>query len=206
METQARAEALTPFLASPPPTSRQAELLSHAVRKQIYEDIRAHPGESYMDIKRNLSLSNGGLTHHLRVLEREGLIHSDTEGGRRLLHSPDALHPFAGENARHRIHDGLLGAFAEAAGAAVSEVAGRLGISRQLATYHARVLAQQGLVRLERRGNRLFAVAGGAPQAGATRPPEGRSRSRLRRRWDAFPSADDRTAGEKERYGPARGH
>jgi predicted transcriptional regulator len=50
----------------------------------------------------------------------------------------------------------LLGALVEAPGIAIADLAASLGISRQLALYHTRLLAGRGLVRLERRGLRLI--------------------------------------------------
>jgi DNA-binding transcriptional ArsR family regulator len=156
MDEDPWAAPVTRLLPNAPP-SRHAEILGQTVRRQIYEDIQAHPGETYGAIKRNLSLSNGGLTHHLQVLERGGLVGSNSGRGRRTLYSLEGRRPLPNGD-RHRIQDGMLRVLAEAASASVLDMAERLDISRQLATYHVRLLAREGLVRLERRENRLGAV------------------------------------------------
>jgi len=126
------------------------------MRGQIYAHIRARPGATYTDVKRDLGLSNGGLAHHLYILEREGLVRASSEGGRKRLYPAGTL--LRGNGGRPATQERLLRILAQAPGATISDVAGMLGISRQLATYHARLLAQQGLVRLERRGDRLRVV------------------------------------------------
>ncbi|HEX9341078.1 MAG TPA: helix-turn-helix domain-containing protein [Thermoplasmata archaeon] len=131
--------------------------LKQALRRRIYDHVRAHPGETFTNIKRALGLSTGGLTHHLRVLERAGLIRSRSQNGRKMHRSAEARAPANGDG-RSRTQERFLRALARAPGAPISDVAGILGISRQLATYHARLLAQQGLVRLERPEDRLRAI------------------------------------------------
>ena len=59
---------------------RKDKVLDKFTRGQIYHHIKYNPGETYNSIKKDLGLSNGGLTYHLRVLERAGLIHSKRNG------------------------------------------------------------------------------------------------------------------------------
>ena len=48
----------------------------------------------------------------------------------------------------------------------MNDVAGVIGISRQLAIYHLRGLSRQGLVRIERRRFRIVVYAVGPPPTG----------------------------------------
>lgn len=158
MDVENAASTITAFTGELVPRFRGDEFLTHDRRRRIYEDIRAHPGETYADLKRNLILSNGALTHHLDVLERESLIRSSVRDGRKMFWLSNVLVPTGTSDARQQAQDGMLRALAENPAASISDVAVRLGISRQLATYRARLLARQGLVNLERRENRLCAV------------------------------------------------
>jgi len=121
-----------------------------------------HPGDTYTDIKRNLSLNNGTLTYHLDVLERERLVRAVNRGSRKMFYTME-VRPAEDGGGLHEIQQRILRVLGEAPGAAVPDLAAVLGISRQLALYHLRLLVSQDLVRLERRGLRLIAFATGPP-------------------------------------------
>ena len=55
----------------------------------------------------------------------------------------------------HEVQLRMLRAVREVPGLAVTDLAGALGISSQLALYHLRDLAGKGIIRFERRGLRL---------------------------------------------------
>ncbi len=133
------------------------EVLDQAIRRRIYEHIRAHPGRTSTQVKVELSLSKGGLAHHLEVLKREGLVRTRLMAGKTMLYAVGTRPPPGGGD-RPLVQERLLLTLIRWPGTTVSDVAGILGISRQLATHHARMLAQQGLVRLERRDERLCAI------------------------------------------------
>ena len=117
-------------------------------------------GDTYTDIRRNLDLNNGTLTYHLNVLERQQMIRTVNRGAHKFVYPVD-VRPAEDGGGLHELQQRILRVLNEAPGSAVSDLAAVLGISRQLAIYHARLLAQQGLVRLERRGLKLCAVVTG---------------------------------------------
>jgi len=137
---------------------RKDEVLDQFTRGQIYGYIVVHPGDSYVDIKRNLQLNNGTLTHHLNVLERDALIRSKNVGTRKLFFAAGARVPEDG-GGMHEVQQQILRHLRESGGLAVNDVAGVIGISRQLAIYHLRDLSRRGLVRIERRAFRIVAYA-----------------------------------------------
>ena len=137
---------------------KKDEVLDQFTRGQIYGYIVVHPGDSYVDVKRNLQLNNGTLTHHLNVLERDGLIRSKNVGTRKLFFAAGARIPEDG-GGMHEVQQQILRHLRETGGLAVNDVAGVIGISRQLAIYHLRDLSRQGLVRIERRAFRIVAYA-----------------------------------------------
>ena len=133
---------------------KRDELLDHETRGMIRGYLLVHPGDSYSDIRRNLNLSNGTLSYHLTVLEREGIIRSQTRGSRKLFFPREARLPNDG-GGMHEVQLRMLRAVREVPGLAVTDLAGALGISSQLALYHLRDLAGKGIIRFERRGLRL---------------------------------------------------
>ena len=120
--------------------------------------ILVHPGDSYSDIRRNLGLSNGTLSYHLTVLAREGIVRSHARGSRKLFYPRDARLPNDG-GGMHEVQIRMLRAIEQIPGLAVTDLAGALGITSQLALYHLRALAKEGRIRFERRGFRLRCFA-----------------------------------------------
>lgn len=60
-----------------------------ANRLQILKTIRAAPGLHLAELARRTNLSYGGASHHLRDLEKEGLVASARVARRRLYFAPD---------------------------------------------------------------------------------------------------------------------
>ena len=52
------------------------EILQREVRRLIYECIQGHPGSSFTEIRNAVGLRNGVAAYHLRVLEKQGLVHT----------------------------------------------------------------------------------------------------------------------------------
>jgi parallel beta-helix repeat protein len=126
-------------------------------RGMIKGYILVHPGDTYTDIKRNLSLNDGALTWHLMKLEKASLIKSMIRGSRRLYFPANMPLPFEDGGDLHEIEKRMLHMVKTDPGMTVKVLAEELGVSSQLALYHMRKLSQRGLVSLERRGLRLKA-------------------------------------------------
>ena len=143
---------------------KRNEILEHQTRGMILGYIMVHPGDTYTDIKRNLMLSNGTLSYHLTVMEREGIVRSQTRGTRKLFFPEGVRVPEDG-GGLHEVQVRMYRAIAAVPGLAVKDIAGALGITSQHALYHLRALAAQGYVRLERRGFslRCYAEPGKGP-------------------------------------------
>ncbi len=150
---------------------KKDELLEHELRGMIRGYVLVHPGDSYVDIKRNLGLSNGTLTFHLGVLEREGIIQSQSRGTRKVFYPEGAPLPENGGNL-HEVQLRILRAVRQLPGIGVGDIAGGLGISSQHALWHLRALVGRDLVRFERHGFRLRCYPGTEEGADA-RPVEG---------------------------------
>jgi len=150
---------------------KKDDLLEHERRGMIRGYILVHPGDSYTDIKRNLGLSNGTLTFHLGLLEREGIIRSQTHGTRKVFYPEGANLPENGGNL-HEVQLRILRAVRELPGIGIGDIAGALGISSQHALWHLRALVGRDLVRFERHRFRMRCYPGAAevPEARATAP------------------------------------
>src|SRR5207247_7354899 len=113
----------------------------------------------------------GTRSYRLTVLEREGIVRPQTRGSRKLFYPREARLPNDG-GGMHEVQIRMLRAIEQIPGLAVTDLAGALGITSQLALYHLRALAQEGRIRFERRGLRLrcFAQMDGSEHTAAEAP------------------------------------
>ena len=80
---------------------KRDRILNHNVRKDIYDFLQQNPGTNYSKMRSELGLQTSSTVHHLRVLEREGLIRSHKELGRRLFYPKGSDNtPFQGYSSR----------------------------------------------------------------------------------------------------------
>lgn len=131
----------------------RGDVLQNEVRAGIHAHVVANPGVRYENMRRALGLSNGAIAFHLRVLEREGYLSVHKDWTRRRYYATGRAPPGA---ARGEVAESVTRLLRESPGLGMSEVARRLGISRQLAGYHLRRLEAQGALR--RAGNGWFAA------------------------------------------------
>lgn len=57
--------------------------LSLPSRKELFEHVEANPGIHFSQLKRDLDMETGLLQHHLRELERYGVLESEEHQGKR---------------------------------------------------------------------------------------------------------------------------
>jgi predicted transcriptional regulator len=148
---------------------RKEEVLDQFVRGQVFGYIQANPGDHYSSIRQTLKLKNGTLAYHLRTLERESFVFSRMDGIFRRFY-PSGLDParvrFKGTV--RETHRRILELIEGSPGITPKELAGELGASHQVASYHVRVLARRGLIRLEQKGRNTlcYPAIGGSGGAG----------------------------------------
>ena len=68
---------------------RREELLDHGVRLDILQYVIRNPGAHLNEVRDDLSLSNGQVSHHLRALVREEYLLSRRRGARVHFYVPD---------------------------------------------------------------------------------------------------------------------
>lgn len=127
-------------------------VLQHRTRLRIYNHLLLIPGNHFRSIVRTLGLSLGVARHHLDVLTSHGLVYAIHEGGRARYY-PRAESPQQEMNqlyVRHwQLQDSrqrVLRKVERLGVATPTNVAQALGMSRQLAAYHLKRLAQIGIV------------------------------------------------------------
>lgn len=128
------------------------------VRARILAAIAARPGIHVRELERTVGLSQSGVIHHLRILEREGAVRAVSEGHYHRYFSSDLVLP----EAARQLNDGdrrLLAACRRPASLAIllhlaadrslshDEIGRRLRRSKGTVTYHLTRLVEEGLVR-----------------------------------------------------------
>lgn len=127
---------------------RKSELLDHATRERVHALIQARPGIHYSALKEETRLNTGALVHHLRTLERHGLVTSRREGPLRCFYPVGARlppPPVRLSAVQQRILDIL-----EEGPMSQRALGERLGMTQQGVSYQIRTLERKGCLVLER--------------------------------------------------------
>jgi predicted transcriptional regulator len=144
---------------------KRDKTLENFVRGQIFGFIQANPGTHYNYIKRALSLNNGTLAYHLNVLENEQMVFSQSDRLYRRFYPSEARIPKVdnGNNGKvitythvqlNSTQDKIVKAIQNEPGLTQKEIAKQIGKSTQVVNYNINEMAQLGLVRLKRNGNK----------------------------------------------------
>jgi predicted transcriptional regulator len=125
------------------------KVLDNYTRGKIHGYIQAKPGEHYNSIKSALKLNNGTLTHHARVLEKEGFIYSRRDG----LYTrffPTGVKLKAMEIASlNDIQKKMVESLHKYPGMAQHEIISMLEITQQVGSYHLNNLARDDYIMAE---------------------------------------------------------
>lgn len=119
-----------------------------ATRGQIVRVVTEDPGIHKSELCRTLRLAWGTISHHLHVLEKKGLVQSVTSGRNVHVFPPDVPSQHLPWLAMVRDDAGALivEALAERPEAQVTDLTGRLGLSRKVVRRHLLALDEAGLV------------------------------------------------------------
>jgi predicted transcriptional regulator len=121
-------------------------------RGQIHGYINAKPGEHYNALKSALKLKNGTLTHHTKVLEKEGLISIKRDGFFTRFYPIGAQ--VSGQEMLHlkEIQEELIDIIHHQPGITQHEINNYFKISQPSISYNLTQLERNGLIRVERDG------------------------------------------------------
>ncbi|UCH90105.1 MAG: winged helix-turn-helix transcriptional regulator, partial [Thermoplasmata archaeon] len=126
-------------------------ILDNFTRGKIYGYIIANPGDHYNSIKTALKLKNGALAYHLKTLEREELIKSQSDGNYKRFY-PYEMSVRNRTKKLTTMRQNILDHIIEQPGITQSEISEKMGVSHQAISYHLRPLVQLGAVNIEKKG------------------------------------------------------
>jgi DNA-binding MarR family transcriptional regulator/protocatechuate 3,4-dioxygenase beta subunit len=134
---------------------RRERMMDHFVRGRIYEHICDNPGVNYSAIKQRFNLTNGTVTYHLLMLERQEFIRSRQDGiyKRYFKEGTGASLMDASPMSLQRA---ILRIVGERPGISQKDIARELGSSKQLVSYYIRNLRKEGLVETHRSGRSVL--------------------------------------------------
>lgn len=130
------------------------EALQRKVRLLMYEYIRGHPGASYSDVRDVLGLQNGVASYHLAVLERLGLVHSESRRRHRWYY-PNGDVSLWRELPLSSLQLALLKEVASSPGIGVRELSRKVDRRASSVGYNVTALAREGVLKTERVGRKL---------------------------------------------------
>ena len=130
---------------------KKTTVLDNFSRGQLHGYIVANPGVHMNAIRDRFGLSNGEVAYHLRVLEREGLVSSMSDGLRRRF--------YPGEGGARDIpqeltfaQNLLIGLMEKSPGITGTELARLTDTSPQVVNYHLKKLWRMELITMDRDG------------------------------------------------------
>ena len=132
------------------------------LRGPIYQLICENPGITLTGIMTRLRKHIGVVGYNMSVLERFGLIRAHRAGPYRRLYATAAGEPQSTARDAVLLTPGIQAALAavrKEPGLTLSQIAGRLGTSRQNVTHHVRNAAKHELLRLQRQGRSIHITA-----------------------------------------------
>ncbi|UCE74104.1 MAG: PKD domain-containing protein [Methanomassiliicoccales archaeon] len=133
---------------------KKEEILDHFTRGKIYGYILANPGDHYNSIKKALELSDGSFSHHIYILEKEGIIRSARDGTYRRFYPPGMRIPENGGSLK-KSQLLIMEKIRESPGISQKDIASLLGVSSPTVNYHMKKLLHLGIIRGERAGMRV---------------------------------------------------
>ncbi len=148
------------------------EVLQRKVRLLLYEYIRDHPGASFTEVRDAAGLQNGIATYHLGVLEKQGLLHSESRRRHRWYYSNDGVSLWR-EIPLSPFQRAVVEEVQKSPGIGVRELARQLGRRASSVGYNVRTLSREGILRTERDGTRLRCFTGDEPPSTATNTNKG---------------------------------
>ena len=125
------------------------DILQRKVRLLMYEYAHDHPGASFSAIRDALGLRNGVAAYHLGVLEKQGLVHSESRRRHRWYY-PNGDVSLWRDIPLSPLQRSLLGEVRRRPGMGIRELARTLDRHHASIAYNAKGLAREGLLRMER--------------------------------------------------------
>ena len=129
---------------------KRRSILDNLNRQNIFEYIKANPGVHFKKLLRELNFKPGALSYHLNVLEKEEYIKSIQHGNYRRFYLFGTKSDL--KIALTSIQLRILSIVNERPGISQSNISKTLGKNRMLINYHIKILADAGILSLEKSG------------------------------------------------------
>jgi len=141
---------------------KQDEVLDQYKRGMIHGFVIAHPGVSFSDIKKSLSIGNGTLVYHLEVLEKSGHILSRRSGNLVRYYTSDVSYVDIVANSWTELQTMIVNQIRSCGQCSRPEIRKRVGVSRQTLHNNLRKLvADHVLASSFMNGRRYYRIAPG---------------------------------------------
>jgi DNA-binding transcriptional ArsR family regulator len=147
-------------------------VLDHEVRERVHRRVQESPGIHFTTPRRDLGLATGVALHHLRVVERAGLVRSRREGRYRAYYPRGERLPPEPAEPLNATAEGILALARADREVVFAELPARLGVTKSTVSYNVRLLRERGLVALvEREDGRWVVRAATGPVRTGSQPP-----------------------------------
>ena len=133
---------------------KKKHVLDHFTRGRIYGYIETNPGAHYNIIRDALSLNNGSLTYHLRMLEKTEYINSKKAGKCRYFY-PSSMN-ISEKNGLSNLQNSILEKIVEAPDITQKEIADETGVSQQVISYNVKNMMKNGVLKTKKNGREPF--------------------------------------------------
>jgi DNA-binding MarR family transcriptional regulator/nitrous oxidase accessory protein NosD len=134
---------------------KKGKVLDNYDRGRVYQYIEINPGEHYNQIKRDLSLPNGSLVHHLGILEKAGRIKSRRDGRFRRFYTRGTQIPVTNGGTLTEVQKRITDSLKDLPGITQKEMASLLGVHQSSVSYQMSKLEERGLIRAEKKGRKV---------------------------------------------------
>lgn len=128
------------------------EVLDNFTRGQIFGYIKARPGEHYNSIKESLGLTNGTLSHHLRILEKEEFIHSLRDGFNARFYPKGFQADLTNGAQMTKLQEMIFNKISQQPGISQHELVTQFGASQQVISYNLTKLVREEKIRIVKQG------------------------------------------------------
>jgi predicted transcriptional regulator/protocatechuate 3,4-dioxygenase beta subunit len=130
---------------------KREKVMDHFVRGRIYEFVCQNPGVNYSAIKDQFKLTNGTVTYHLSMLERQEFIRAKQDGIYKRYFANNGG-PSASDVEPMSLQLTIAKTIRQHPGMTQKEIAKHLGSSKQLVSYHIRRMKKEGQLETRRDG------------------------------------------------------
>lgn len=129
-----------------------ADALEHETRHRLYEAITESPGTYIAEVAETTGTAVSTVRYHLRILEREDVIRSETVHGKRRLYTAASGHDEISAALNDRATTDVVEAVIRHEPASVSQLADELDRAVSTVSYHVQRLETTGVLTRERDG------------------------------------------------------